>query len=62
MYDHSQGNGAVFFYFTDNFINSDCVHLLLRHNGYPVDDAVVGAGSLSPICCGTLFGSAGAGT
>jgi hypothetical protein len=51
-----------FSYFMDNSINSDWVHLLLSHNGYPVDDAVVGAGSLSPIGCGTLFGSAGAGT
>ncbi len=51
-----------FSYFTDNCINSDWVHLLLSHNGYPVDDALVGAGSLSPICSGTLFGSAGAGT
>jgi hypothetical protein len=51
-----------FSYFTDNSINSDWVHLLLSHNGYPVDGALGGAGSLSPICCGTLSGSAGAGT
>jgi hypothetical protein len=38
-----------FSYFTDNSINPDWVQLLLSHNGYPVDSALVGAGSLSPI-------------
>ncbi len=41
-----------------NSINSDWVHLLLSHNGHPVDGALVGG--RSPICCCTLFGSAGA--
>jgi len=50
-----------FSYFTDNSIDSDWVHLLLTHNGHPVDGALVGAGSLSPIGF-TLCGSAGAAT
>jgi hypothetical protein len=48
--------------FTDNSINWDWVHVLLSHNGHPVDGALVTAGSLSPICSCTLSGSAGAGT
>ncbi len=50
-----------FSYFTDNSIDSDWVHLLLTHNGHPVDGALVGPGSLSPIGF-TLCGSAGAAT
>ncbi len=50
-----------FSYFTDNSINSDWVHVLLTHNGHPVDGTLVGGSSPSPICC-TLCGSAGAGT
>jgi len=49
-------------YCTDNSISWDWVQLLLSYNGHPVDGALVGAGSLSPICCCTLCGSAGAGT
>jgi hypothetical protein len=37
-----------FSYFTETSINSDWVHLLLSHNGYPVDGALVGAGSFRP--------------
>jgi len=58
VYDHTQ----CFSYFTDNSMNSDWVHLLLSYNGYPLDGALVGAGSFSPNCCCTLFGWAGAGT
>ncbi len=38
------------------------VQLLLTHYGHPVDGALVGAGSLLPICSCTHCRSAGAGT
>ncbi len=53
---------VCFSYFMNNSFNSDWVHLLQSHNGHPVDGALVGAGSLSPVCCCTVFGSASAGT